>query len=215
MHSSYGGGVQTIPLVKQRLQNSQNVWNSKVSHIFHLPKQIKGSLCAHVFKSGGHYFWQTKGMKGSIFHLTFLTFSHNRYNMILSNTILCYHLSMSKLYTHISCILWLFVKPVSHLMWKAECFLVNQFLSCLGVHMALKMSKPFQDYFWECLKKNRNPRPKPAPFNSTIILIALSLYLRQSQLKYTHVPFVRWWKMFMLLKSGIWSSSRQHFSQSR
>lgn len=49
-----GGGARTIPLVKQRLQNSQNVWNLKVSHIFHFPKQIKGSLCAHVWTSGVH-----------------------------------------------------------------------------------------------------------------------------------------------------------------
>lgn len=35
-----GGGVQTIPLVKQRQRNLQNVWNSPVSHIVHLPEQI-------------------------------------------------------------------------------------------------------------------------------------------------------------------------------
>lgn len=51
---SVGGGVQTIPLVKQRLQNSQNVWNSKVSDIVHWPERIKGSLCAHMWKSGVH-----------------------------------------------------------------------------------------------------------------------------------------------------------------
>lgn len=43
-----GGGAQTIPLVKQRLQNSQNVWNPEASRIFRLPKQIRSSLRAHV-----------------------------------------------------------------------------------------------------------------------------------------------------------------------
>lgn len=47
-----GGGAQTIPLVKQWLQNSQNVWNPKASHIFHLPKQIRSSLCVHMWKTG-------------------------------------------------------------------------------------------------------------------------------------------------------------------
>lgn len=41
-----GGGAQTVPLVKQRLQNSQNVWNPDASRIFRLPKQIRSS--AHV-----------------------------------------------------------------------------------------------------------------------------------------------------------------------
>lgn len=37
-----GGGAQTITLVKQRLQISQNVWNSKVSQcVVRLSKQIK------------------------------------------------------------------------------------------------------------------------------------------------------------------------------
>lgn len=44
---SYGGGAPTIP---QRLQNSQNVWNSEVSHIFHLPKQIRGRLVCKLVK---------------------------------------------------------------------------------------------------------------------------------------------------------------------
>lgn len=35
---SYGGGVETNPLVKQWLQISQNVWNFEVSHICHLAK---------------------------------------------------------------------------------------------------------------------------------------------------------------------------------
>lgn len=47
-----GGGAQTIPLVKQWLQNSRNVWNPEASHIFHLPKQIHSSLCAHMWKTG-------------------------------------------------------------------------------------------------------------------------------------------------------------------
>lgn len=41
-----GVGSRLSPLVKQWLQNSQNVWNS---NIHCLPKQIKGSLCAHVW----------------------------------------------------------------------------------------------------------------------------------------------------------------------
>lgn len=72
---SYGGGVQTIPLVKQRLRNSQNVWNSTVSHIFHLPKQIKGSLCAHVWKSRVRYLLlcQTTSTKKVYLSFYFLT----------------------------------------------------------------------------------------------------------------------------------------------
>lgn len=42
---SSGGGVQTIPLVKQRLRYLQNVWNSPVSHIVHLPEQISVHTC--------------------------------------------------------------------------------------------------------------------------------------------------------------------------
>lgn len=45
---SHGGGAQTVPLVKQRLQNSQNVWNSPESHIVRLPKQIKAAACEHM-----------------------------------------------------------------------------------------------------------------------------------------------------------------------
>lgn len=41
------GGVQIL-LVKQRLQNSQNVWNPEASPIIHLPNHIKGTLCARV-----------------------------------------------------------------------------------------------------------------------------------------------------------------------
>lgn len=44
----HGGGAQTVPLVKQRLQNSQNVWNSPESHIVRLPKQIKAAACEHM-----------------------------------------------------------------------------------------------------------------------------------------------------------------------
>lgn len=47
-----GGGAQTIPLVKQRLQNSQNVWNPDASRIFRLPKQIRSSPRAHMWKTG-------------------------------------------------------------------------------------------------------------------------------------------------------------------
>lgn len=47
-----GGGSQTIPLVKQWLQNSQNVWNPGAAHFFRLPKQIRSSLCVHMWKTG-------------------------------------------------------------------------------------------------------------------------------------------------------------------
>lgn len=63
-----------------------------------------------------------------------------------------------KHHTHIPR-LWLCVKHVSYLMWKAECFLVNLLLcSPPGVHIALKMYWPFQDYFWECLKTQNQRR---------------------------------------------------------
>lgn len=47
-----GGGAQTIPLVKQRLQNSRNVWNPDASRIFRLPKQIRSGLRAQMWKTG-------------------------------------------------------------------------------------------------------------------------------------------------------------------
>lgn len=48
-----GGGAQTISLVKQRLQISQNVWNSKVSqYVVRLSKQIEQqcSVCTRVYR---------------------------------------------------------------------------------------------------------------------------------------------------------------------
>lgn len=50
---SYGGGVQTIPLVKQRLQNSQNVWNSQsVSHLLLAQTNQSQVVCTCVGVTG-------------------------------------------------------------------------------------------------------------------------------------------------------------------
>lgn len=77
--------------------------------------------------------------------------------------------------------LWLCVKHVSYLMWKAECFLVNLLLcSSLGVHIALKMYWPFQDYFWECLK-NTEPETESFLLRHKQIHEILSTLLWESQ----------------------------------